>query len=588
MLDRSAVIIRSLLVLMLVSFGAAMAATQYVAHYFSYNTALGEPLFVLAGYKVYSPVMWFVWVWRYSESNRDPFDQGMMIMAVIMLGGLFLTVAALTLRKKDPTGKFGTAKWATKDQLDPLKGHSGMVIGYSGERHDIHANPPRFITHTGPEHVALIAPSRSGKGASTVIPTLFRWMDSVVVLDIKGENWSTTSGWRQKFSKCIRFDPANVDSARFNPMEEISGDEIVADADLIASILVDPDGVKTSLTHWDRTARQLLKITILHLRLTDEDATLTGLKSWLTRRDFSVYDHMEEMLETEHSDKHAGRVINEGAQMFKGKYFPELSSTFSTALSYLDPFDDKYLSENTAASDFTINEIMNGETPVTLHIVFTPSDMHRLRGFLRLFLSLLARKLTDVNVAPAVIPHKRRALFLLDEFPRLGNLALFHDAIGYFAGYGITCLLVVQSVNDFVSIYGPHNRFLENCAVQIFHATNDPGTGDYVSRRTGTATHRERELNRSGHILAPFLQNVFVTEQENARPLLTAGEVQEMPADDQLLFAPNIPPARIKKLQWWNVPFLAAHSVDPAPAVPVGHVRAANPWAAVVTSAAII
>ncbi len=42
----------------------------------------------------------------------------------------------------------------------------------------------------------LSAPTRSGKGVGVVIPNLLNWPDSVVVLDIKGENFDITAGYR--------------------------------------------------------------------------------------------------------------------------------------------------------------------------------------------------------------------------------------------------------------------------------------------------------------------------------------------------------------------------------------------------------
>jgi integrase len=55
----------------------------------------------------------------------------------------------------------------------------------------------RYLRHDGPQHVLGFAPSRSGKGVGWVIPTLLTWPESVLVHDIKGENWALTAGWRK-------------------------------------------------------------------------------------------------------------------------------------------------------------------------------------------------------------------------------------------------------------------------------------------------------------------------------------------------------------------------------------------------------
>ena len=42
----------------------------------------------------------------------------------------------------------------------------------------------------------LAAPTRSGKGVGVVIPNCLNYSDSLVVLDIKLENFDITSGFR--------------------------------------------------------------------------------------------------------------------------------------------------------------------------------------------------------------------------------------------------------------------------------------------------------------------------------------------------------------------------------------------------------
>jgi len=58
----------------------------------------------------------------------------------------------------------------------------------------------RYLRHAGPEHVLLVAPTRSGKGVGLVLPTLLSWTQSAIIHDIKGENWALTAGWRARFS----------------------------------------------------------------------------------------------------------------------------------------------------------------------------------------------------------------------------------------------------------------------------------------------------------------------------------------------------------------------------------------------------
>ena len=69
----------------------------------------------------------------------------------------------------------------------------------------------RFLTLPGQLSVMLSAPTRSGKGVGVVIPNLLNWPDSVVVLDIKGENYDVTAGYRAKRGRpCTRSRPSTT------------------------------------------------------------------------------------------------------------------------------------------------------------------------------------------------------------------------------------------------------------------------------------------------------------------------------------------------------------------------------------------
>jgi type IV secretion system protein VirD4 len=57
--------------------------------------------------------------------------------------------------------------------------------------------------------------------------------------------------------------------------------------------------------------------------------------------------------------------------------------------------------------------------------------------------------------------------------------------------------------------------------------------------------------NYAGHRLAPWLAHVMVSRQETARPLLTPGEVMQLPAEEELVLAAGAPPVRANKLKYY-------------------------------------
>lgn len=169
----------------------------------------------------------------------------------------------------------GSAHWANRSEITRAGLLNGVGV-YVGGWLDKAKKKILPLQHNGPEHVMAVAPTRSGKGVSLVVPTLLTWRHSVFVLDIKGENWLLSAGWRNKElgQPVFRFDPSDSSErgAHYNPLEEIhfredggsTADEEARDVQTIASLLVDPDG-KGLEDHWAKTAFILLQGAILHM-----------------------------------------------------------------------------------------------------------------------------------------------------------------------------------------------------------------------------------------------------------------------------------------------------------------------------------
>src|SRR5207247_2810257 len=58
------------------------------------------------------------------------------------------------------------------------------------------------------------------------------------------------------------------------------------------------------------------------------------------------------------------------------------------------------------------------------------------------------------------------------------------------------------------------------------------------------------QRNYAGHRLAPWLGHLMVSRQETARPLLTPGEVMQLPPDEEVVMVSGHPPIRAAKLRY--------------------------------------
>jgi type IV secretion system protein VirD4 len=131
------------------------------------------------------------------------------------------------------------------------------------------------------------------------------------------------------------------------------------------------------------------------------------------------------------------------------------------------------------------------------------------------------------------------------------------------AGYGLKSFLIAQSLNQIEKAYGPNHAILDNCHVRVAFATNDERTARRVSDALGTATELRAMKNYAGHRLSPWLGHLMVSRQETARPLLTAGEIMQLPPDDELVLVSGVPPIRAKKVRYYEDKRLAARVLQP-------------------------
>jgi type IV secretion system protein VirD4 len=407
-----------------------------------------------------------------------------------------------------------------------------------------------YLRHDGPEHVLCFAPTRSGKGVGLVVPTLLTWPGSVIVHDIKGENWTLTAGWRARFGRALRFDPTDAKSDAYNPLLEVRrGPWEVRDVQNIADILVDPEGALEKRNHWEKTSHALLVGAILHVLYAEEDKTLAGVAAFLSDPRRPIESTLAAMMATKHLDDAPHPVVASAARELLNKSENERSGVLSTAMSFLGLYRDPVVAAVTSRCDWRIGDLVESAAPVSLYLVVPPSDISRTKPLVRLILNQVGRRLTEELESRR---RRHRLLLMLDEFPALGRLDFFESALAFMAGYKIRAFLIAQSLNQIEKAYGQNNAILDNCHVRVSFATNDERTAKRVSDALGTATEIRDAKNYAGHRLSPWLGHLMVSRQETARPLLTPGEVMQLPPSDALVMVSGVHPVRAQKARYYE------------------------------------
>lgn len=558
-------------------------ATQWTARALGYQDALGPPWFRIDGWPVYPPPAFFWWWFSYDAYAPDIFSKGAMIAAS---GGFLAIVVAIALsvwraREAREARTYGSARWALATEIRKagLLADKGVVLG----RYD-----RRYLRHDGPEHVLCFAPTRSGKGVGLVVPSLLAWPDSCIVHDIKGENWQLTAGFRSRHGRVLLFDPTNPASAAYNPLLEVRrGEWEVRDVQNVADVLVDPEGSLEKRNHWEKTSHALLVGAILHVLYAEPDKTLAGVAAFLSDPRRPIETTLRAMMTTAHlGEAGVHPVVASAARELLNKSENERSGVLSTAMSFLGLYRDPVVARVTRACQWRIADLVNGPRPVTLYLVVPPSDISRTKPLIRLILNQIGRRLTEeLNLSG----QRRRLLLMLDEFPALGRLDFFESALAFMAGYGLKAFLIAQSLNQIEKAYGQSNAILDNCHVRVSFATNDERTARRVSDALGTATEMRAMKNYAGHRLSPWLGHLMVSRSETPRPLLTPGEIMQLPPDEEIVMVSGVAPIRASKARYFADPQLRARVLSPpADGMTEQIARPDDDWSALTVQAAII
>lgn len=440
---------------------------------------------------------------------------------------------------KKPESIHGDAHWATTREIKKmgLRSKRGVLLGNYKNK---------FLVVDGFQHILLFAPTGSGKGVGFVIPNLLFWEQSVIVHDIKLENYEFTSGWRRKHlkQKVFLWNPASPDgiSHCYNPMDWISTKpgQMVDDVQKICNFLLPEQ------EFWQNEARALLTGVMLYLVCPDTDKPATLGEVVRTLRNDDVVYNLAVVLDT------LGKKIHPVAYMNIASYLQkpdkERGSVTSTANSSLELWANPLIDTTTATSDFNLHEFKL--TPHTCYVGLTPDNITRLKPLMSMFYQQCAAFFTAHMPRPN---EKFGVLMLMDEFPTLGKMEQFQAGIAYFRGYKVRLFLIIQDTEQLKGIYEESgmNSFLSNSTYRITFAANNMETANLISQLLGNKTVQQMSYNKPKYLdLNPGSRSLHVSDVQRA--LLLPQEVIQLPREDQIILIESQPPIRAKKIFYFK------------------------------------
>lgn len=147
---------------------------------------------------------------------------------------------------------------------------------------------------------------------------------------------------------------------------------------------------------------------------------------------------------------------------------------------------------------------------------------------------------------------KDRTLFLLDEVARLGYLRILETARDAGRKYGISLLLLYQSIGQMREAYGGRDatsKWFESASWISFAAVNDPETADYISKRCGDTTVEVDQVSRASQASGTSRTR---SKQLTRRPLILPHEILRMRGDEQIIFTAGNAPLRCGRAIWFR------------------------------------
>ena len=212
-----------------------------------------------------------------------------------------------------------------------------------------------------------------------------------------------------------------------------------------------------------------------------------------------------------------------------------------------------------AGSDITAKKILQSEKPVTLYFRWKEQDLLALSPLVRLLWgSLMDELITTYDDAQG--NNCKPVLMLIDEAGRTAIPSLADHATTV-VGRGISLWVALQSLSQLEAVYGRSRAQVlrDNMESQIYYRPTDLATAKYLEERLGSqSAYAHSMTSREGTETSEGLS-------ERPVPLLAAQEILQLKDEEIIGFHRNLPPLKMKRIDWRTYPLFKQRRNIPAP-----------------------
>lgn len=487
------------------------------------------------------------------------------------------------ITKYKPRALHGDARFATymeikkaglvaRDSYDKT-----ILVGQYKER-----GRNEYLCYGGYQFVMLAAPTRSGKGVGVVIPNCLNYSDSLVVLDIKLENFYKTAGFRAKsgqevylFAPYDEFEserkdgkPAPMRTHRYNPLGYVSSDPVdrIGDIDSIAQAFYNNPNSKDKF--FDEQAKDLFRgITMLVLETPGIPHTLGEVFRQSSGYGKALPEHLNEMIE---KAKAEGRPYSDECVAAISRVCTLSDNTFAGVKGSMQvplmPWANARVDAATSANDFDLRDVRKKR--MTIYVGITPNKLAEAKNIINLFFDQL------INLNTKTLPQqdkslKYQCLMILDEFTAAGKINQIAQSISYQAGYNMRVLTIIQNKSQLEDVYGKPGALtlMSNHALMIMYAPSPVVQSDaneyseMLGYQTVKNTSHSRSFGKQGS------RSDSTSDQKRA--LMLPQELKEMDMWEEIVSLEHTKPIRCGKIKYFEDPTFTARVDWQIPEIPL-------------------
>lgn len=405
-----------------------------------------------------------------------------------------------------------------------------------------------FDASFGSTHGLVFAGSGGFKTTSVTVPTALKWGGGLVALDPSNEVAPMVIAHRRKSGRDVFVLDPKDPTTGFNVLDWIGRYGATREEDVVAvaSWVVTDTGRSTSIRDdfFRASALQLITALIADVCLSGhtekENQHLRQMRANLSEPEPKLRERLQKIYDNSESE-----FVKENVAPFIAMTPETFSGVYANAVKETHWLSYPNYAALVSGSSFSTDAIAEGKTDIFVNFDLKTLETHP--GLARTIIGALLNAIYNRNGQM-----KGRTLFLLDEVARLGYLRILETARDAGRKYGISLVLLFQSIGQMREAYGGRDatsKWFESASWVSFAAINDPETADYISRRCGNTTVEVDQLSRSSAMSGSSRTR---SKQLASRALILPEEVLRMRGDEQIVFTAGNAPLRCGRAIWFR------------------------------------